>query len=192
MGLRSTGTTFSEHPREASGHWQPEQTLSLQTRGDSCLRTRDLLEAFRWGRTEAGKEVGPSEQNERPLASVTLLNSQGPVAGRGRAGRPRGRRNLGVHGGGLTSHLTPHPAPPGSASRGGRRQRPGPLLRVSRLGGDCRRTAPPSKHAPHPAQVPPIDTEKPQSPATRPPPVLLRGGSTNLSLSEPTSCREGA
>lgn len=35
MGLRSTGTTFSGHPWDASGHWQPEQTFSLQTRGDA-------------------------------------------------------------------------------------------------------------------------------------------------------------
>lgn len=139
--------------------------------------------------THRGREGGgPLRTKQRTLALVTLQNSQGPAAGRGRAGRPSHRRNLGVHDG-VLPHLTP---PRGGASRGGRRQRPGPVLRVSRLRGDCRRAAPPSKHAPHPAQVLPIDTEKPQSPATWPPPMLLRAGSTNLSLSEPTSCRERA
>lgn len=143
--------------------------------------------------THRGREGGgPLRTKQRTLASVTLQNSQGPAAGRGGAwarGRPSRRRHLGVHDGGLSPHLTP---PRGSASRGGRRQRPGPVLRVSRLQGDCRRAAPPSKHAPRPAPVLPIDTEKPQSPATWPPAMLLRAGSTNLSLSEPTSCREGA
>lgn len=57
--------------------------------------------------THRGREGGgPLRTKQRTLALVTLQNSQGPAAGRGRAGRPSHRRNLGVHDGGLP-HLTP-------------------------------------------------------------------------------------